>query len=68
MGSDWFKPKGKSWGHGAKASAMDMDASSSLGSDMGSGMGAGMGYGASSMPKGADLATPMATDTSSSLF
>ena len=70
MGSEWFKPKGKSWGHSAKASAMDMDASSSLGSDMGmsSGMGAGMGYGANSMPKGADLATPTATDTSSSLF
>jgi hypothetical protein len=66
MGSDWFKPKGKSWGHGAKTSAMDMDASSSLGSDMG--MGASMGYGAGSMPKGADMATPTATDTSSSLF
>jgi cell division protein FtsW (lipid II flippase) len=64
MGSDWFKPKTKSWGHGAKAAAMDMDTSSSLGSDM------GYGSGSASMPKASNMAmaTPTATDTSSSLF
>lgn len=61
MGSDWFKPKSKSFGRGSKAAAaMDMDASSSLGGDMGVG-------GASAMPKAPDMSTPM-TDSSSSLF
>lgn len=67
MGSDWFKPKGKSWGRGSKAAAMGMDASSTVDGDMGSGMGA-TGYGSSAAPKVPDMATPTATDTSSSLF
>jgi hypothetical protein len=57
MSSNWFKPKGKSWGRGSKAAAaMDIDASSSLGGDMGG-----------ALPKAPDMSTPL-TDTSSSLF
>ena len=57
MGSDWFKPKGKSWGRGSKAAAaMDIDASSSFGGDMGG-----------ALPKAPDMSTPL-TDTSPSLF
>lgn len=57
MSSNWFKPKGKSWGRGSKAAAaMDIDSSSSLGGDMGG-----------ALPKAPDMSTPL-TDTSSSLF